>query len=405
MNHVDAQIDPRMHLFMRLLESAPLVLWALDKHGRFTMAEGKGLAALGATEKSWVGRDALEDWKGTEAEDPLRRALAGEELRRNLTLPGPRHYDAWYLPLKDEAGEPNGMLGLALDVTAERERESELRDRLELVEAQRAKIDMFTLAINAAPVTLWMLDPQGKVLLSEGGVLGKLGLKPGESVGLNALEMYRGSPMEESIRQTLTGQQTNTGMEFGPDLYLDTWCVPLREEGTDRMSGILGLSIDSTERAKSERALREKFDVIERQAATIRALATPIIRIWDEILCLPVIGTVDSQRTAEMMNALLQAITREQARFAIVDLTGVDVVDTSTADHLIRLFKAARILGVEGVLCGIQPAVAQTVVALGMDLGEVRTSRTLHDALRWCLSRRSTEKGHANSGAAAPGVG
>jgi len=402
---IDARIDPRMQLFMRLLESAPLLLWELDKQGCFTMAEGKGLAALGATPDSWVGRNALDDWRGTEAEEPLRRALAGEEQRRNLTLPGPRHYDVWYLPIKDQAGEPNGMFGLALDVTAEREREAQLRERLELVEAQRATIDMFRLAVNSAPVTLWMLDPDGKVLLSEGGVLGKLGLKPGESVGLNALEMYRGSPMEESIRQTLAGQQTNTGMEFGPDLYLDTWCVPLREEGTDRMSGILGLSIDSTERAKSERALREKFEVIERQAATIRALATPIIRIWDEILCLPVIGTVDSQRTAEMMNALLQAITREQARFAIVDLTGVDVVDTSTADHLIRLFKAARILGVEGVLCGIQPAVAQTVVALGMDLGEVRTSRTLHDALRWCLGRRSSDKAQASSGAAVPGVG
>jgi rsbT co-antagonist protein RsbR len=136
---------------------------------------------------------------------------------------------------------------------------------------------------------------------------------------------------------------------------------------------------------KTEIELREKLELIERQSATIRALATPIIQIWDDVLCLPVIGTVDSARTADMMQSLLSAIVSEEARYAIVDLTGVEVVDTSTADHLIQLFRAAKVLGVEGVLCGIRPAVAQTVVALGLDLGTVRTTRSLRDALRWCI--------------------
>ena len=87
-----------------------------------------------------------------------------------------------------------------------------------------------------------------------------------------------------------------------------------------------------------EGELREKLALIERQSATIRALATPIIQVWDEVLCLPVIGTVDSARTADMMQGLLDAIVREQARYAIVDLTGVEVVDTSTADHLSSSF-------------------------------------------------------------------
>jgi rsbT co-antagonist protein RsbR len=114
------------------------------------------------------------------------------------------------------------------------------------------------------------------------------------------------------------------------------------------------------------------------------------------VLCLPVIGTVDSARTADMMQALLEAIVRDQARYAIVDLTGVEVVDTSTADHLIQLFKAAKVLGVDGVLCGIRPAVAQTVVALGLELGSVKTMRTLRDALKWCI--RSGGVQHAPSG-------
>jgi rsbT co-antagonist protein RsbR len=377
------------------------VLWSLDKDGKYTSTEGKGLAALGTAPGEWIGRDALEDWKGTAAEDPLRRALAGEELRTTLSIPGPRHYDAWYLPLRDEAGEPNGMVGVALDVTTEREVEAELRLKLATIQAQQARIDLFTRAMNAAPVTVWMLDPEGTILLSEGGILSKLGMRPGETVGLNALDMYRGTPVEDSIRQTLLGENSNTSVEAAPGVFLDTWCTPVRNEA-GKLEGVLGLSLDATERAQKERDLLEKLEIIERQAATIRALATPIIRVWDEILCLPVIGTVDSQRTAEMMSSLLHAITREQARFAIVDLTGVEVVDTSTADHLIRLFKAARVLGVEGVLCGIQPAVAQTVVALGMDLGQVRTVRTLQEALKWCLTMRTMEKAASAAGLSAP---
>jgi anti-anti-sigma factor len=390
-------VDPRLQLFLRLLDTAPLVLWSLDRNGIFTMAEGSGLAALGSKPGEWVGRNCLEEWKGTEAEEPLRRALAGEELRRTLTLPGPLTFDCWYLPIRDAEGQPNGMFGLALDITDDRVRETELRDRLATIEAQRAKIDLFTTAVNRAPVTIWMLDMEGKILLSEGGVLHKLGMKPGETIGLNALEMYRGTPVETSIRETLlSGNDTESSIEAAPGVVLDTWCLPVRAEGSGEMQGVIGLSIDASERTRTERELRQKLEVIERQAATIRALATPIIRVWDEILCLPVIGTVDSQRTADMMSSLLTAIQREQARYAIVDLTGVEVVDTSTADHLIRLFKAARVLGVEGVLCGIQPAVAQTIVALGMDLGQVRTTRTLQEALRWCLARRASEKASTN---------
>ena len=93
-----------------------------------------------------------------------------------------------------------------------------------------------------------------------------------------------------------------------------------------------------------------------------------------------------------MMDALLGAVVREKARFAIVDLTGVEVVDTLTADHIIKLFKSAKVLGVDGVLCGIQPAVAQTVISLGVELGGIRTMRTLQTALRWCMAARERQR-------------
>ncbi len=159
--------------------------------------------------------------------------------------------------------------------------------------------------------------------------------------------------------------------------------------GDGEVHGATGVALDASLRVRVERELRDKVDLVDRQSSAIRALATPVIQVWDQVLCLPVIGTVDSVRTAEMMQGLLESIVREQARYAIVDLTGVEVVDTSTADHLIQLFRAARVLGVEGILCGIRPAVAQTIVTLGLELGSVKTMRSLRDALKWCIVARA----------------
>ena len=106
-----------------------------------------------------------------------------------------------------------------------------------------------------------------------------------------------------------------------------------------------------------------------------------------------------------MMENLLESIVREEARFAILDLTGVAAMDTSTVHHILRIFGAARTLGVEGVLSGVQPAVAQTVVSLGIDLDALRMVRTLHDALAWCLRDRTDGGREARPLAVAPGAG
>jgi rsbT co-antagonist protein RsbR len=377
--------DRRLLLFERVLESAPLILFALDKDGKTMLSEGKGLASLGTKPGEWVGRDALEDFKNTEALPHLKRALAGEEVKVSTALPGPVYHDVWYLPIRDSRGEPDGIMALAIETTKERLIELELRDKLATIEKQRERIELFDRALNTAPLLLWTTDEKGTVTLSEGKGLALMGLAPGEAVGLNALEMYRGTPIEGTLRESLAGEAATVVAEVAPGVFFDSYYMPLTDHA-GRPIGAMGLGIDSSNRLRTERELRDKLELIERQSATIRALATPIIRVWDEILCLPVIGTVDSQRTADMMTGLLESIVAEQARYAIVDLTGVAVVDTTTADHLIKLFKAAKVLGVAGVLCGIQPAVAQTVVALGMDLGDVVTMRTLEEALKWCIS-------------------
>jgi rsbT co-antagonist protein RsbR len=127
--------------------------------------------------------------------------------------------------------------------------------------------------------------------------------------------------------------------------------------------------------------LEEKLDVVEKQKAAIRELSTPIIELWNGVLCLPVVGVVDTFRSTEMTSALLQAIVDKKTRFAIIDITGIDVMDTRTVDHFVRMAKAVKHLGSECALTGLNPHIAQTVVHMGLDLSGIVTHRSLRDAL------------------------
>jgi len=149
----------------------------------------------------------------------------------------------------------------------------------------------------------------------------------------------------------------------------------------------------STEQEKSsayQAQLEEKLATIEKQRAAIRELSTPILEVWDGVLCLPVVGVMDTVRSAEMTTALLEAVVANKARCTIIDITGIDVMDTRTVDHFMRMARAVRLLGAECVLTGINPHIAQTVVQMGIDLTNIITHRTLHEALQQYVERRTS---------------
>ncbi|ADO69749.1 STAS domain-containing protein [Stigmatella aurantiaca] len=137
--------------------------------------------------------------------------------------------------------------------------------------------------------------------------------------------------------------------------------------------------------AASNRDLEEKLTTIERQRMAIRDLSTPIIELWEDILTLPIVGVVDTQRSVEMTERLLHRIVQGKARCVIIDITGVEVVDTMTANHFIKMVKAARLLGAYCVVTGISPMIAQTLVQIGVDLSEIKTLGSLKEGLRECF--------------------
>jgi rsbT co-antagonist protein RsbR len=116
-------------------------------------------------------------------------------------------------------------------------------------------------------------------------------------------------------------------------------------------------------------------------------LSTPVVKLWDGVLALPLIGTLDSARTQVVMESLLQQIVQTGAGIAIIDITGVPTVDTLVAQHLLKTVAAARLMGADCIISGIRPQIAQTIVHLGVELGDVVTKATLADAFSLALMR------------------
>jgi rsbT co-antagonist protein RsbR len=130
---------------------------------------------------------------------------------------------------------------------------------------------------------------------------------------------------------------------------------------------------------------KTREEVIARQQEEMLELSTPVVKLWDGILALPMIGTLDSARTQVVMESLLQRIVETGAEIAIIDITGVPTVDTLTAQHLLKTVTAARLMGADCIISGIRPQIAQTIVHLGVDLAAVTTKATLADAFRRAL--------------------
>jgi len=132
---------------------------------------------------------------------------------------------------------------------------------------------------------------------------------------------------------------------------------------------------------------KAREDIINRQQEELLELSTPVVKLWDGVLALPMIGTLDSARTQVVMESLLQRIVETGSEIAIIDITGVPTVDTLVAQHLLKTVTAIRLMGADCIISGIRPQIAQTIVHLGVELQGVTTKATLADALALALKR------------------
>ncbi len=158
----------------------------------------------------------------------------------------------------------------------------------------------------------------------------------------------------------------------------------------DRLLSIaadFGRIVDALAMHINEYFIAERDEIIERQRAEMMELSTPVVQLWERVLTIPLIGTLDSMRAQEVMENLLNSIVEHSAEVVIVDITGVRVVDTQVAQHLLRTAAAVRLMGAEAIISGISPKIAQTMVELGVDVGEVTTRPSIRAALAEAFRR------------------
>lgn len=151
--------------------------------------------------------------------------------------------------------------------------------------------------------------------------------------------------------------------------------VVLLPDESGQPAAVATLAHDITEQKRLEAALRQAID----------ELSTPVIQLWEGVLALPIVGALDSGRATQMSNTLLETIQARRTRIAVIDLTGVRGLDSATIDHLFRMVRAAALLGSRCVISGMSPDTAQTVASLGLDLGDLRSFRSLEEALRFAM--------------------
>jgi rsbT co-antagonist protein RsbR len=193
-------------------------------------------------------------------------------------------------------------------------------------------------------------------------------------------DIRSGLAEREMAAATRAGRYETEGWRVRKDgsrLWSSISMSPIRDDAGE-VTGYVKVARDLTDR-------REQEQLVQRQRDEILELSTPVIQVWDKVLVLPIIGTLDSARAARLTESLLERIATDQAEVAILDISGVPAIDTDVAQHLLKTVEAARLMGTTSILSGVRPETAQAIVHLGIELGRLRSRNTLQDALQLAL--------------------
>lgn len=297
--------------------------------------------------------------------------------------------------------------GTLFDISNEKDIEQELRTAyLQQCETEQ----LFRAIIDTMPVGVTVMNTKGEFIISNKLILALSGNESGVATEVpanfrtcHADRKTPFAPEEWPTARALYGEtctvEMYTYMEDmpGSGKLLAIEASPMKHPDGTMLA--LAITRDITQQREMEEELlarnrqlamseEEKNQLVTRLRYAIEELSNPILEVWDDILAMPIIGVVDSRRTADMAQRLLAEVSRTQAQWVIIDLTGVEVVDTKTADNLIKLVRKVELIGARCVLTGIRPSVAETVVEIGVDFAGLTTLRNLKHGLQEALQRR-----------------
>lgn len=296
------------------------------------------------------------------------------------------------VPYRDRSGAVVGMVGIAIDITRRKQNEEALRRNQEV---QRALLDTI-------PAMVYLKDRQHRYLLGNRVFADAAGISVDEVEGKTDHDLFLPEEAEAYIaddEQVMATGEPHLGIEEkiteanGRVTWLMVYKAPFHDE-QGRVTGMVGIAFDVTARKEMEEALRrsqaEQQALIEQQAqllATIRQLSTPVLPVAQDALVLPLIGDIDTARSQQIVETLLNSVQRYRAKWAIIDITGVPLVDTAVANHLIQATQGVALLGARTILVGVSPELAQTIVGLGVDLKGLISQSDLRSAIAFVLKR------------------
>ena len=250
--------------------------------------------------------------------------------------------------------------------------------------------EIFRAVVESAPTAMVMINRSGEVVLVNTQAERLFQYSRDELVGkpVDMLVPERFRSQHPAHRAAYFTAPTPRMMGMGRDLYgvrKDGSEVPveigLNPIETSAGSFVLAAVADITERVEREKLL-------ERQRNEILELSTPVMLVWDKVLALPIIGTLDTLRAARLTESLLQKIAVHEAEFVILDISGVPTIDSAVAQNLLKTVQGARLMGADSIISGVRPETAQAMVHLGIDIGALRSRATLRDALQLALKLR-----------------
>jgi rsbT co-antagonist protein RsbR len=373
--------------FRTLIETAPQAIGIITLDGVITYAN--------AAFCSLIGYDALIGAHMTmlhfEEDLPMLQATIQDVMHHGVWhgVVRMRRRDGSAIPvrvnafvIRDDEGQPVAMTGMFEDLTDELQREERLR--------------MFEALVENAPDAIGIADFKGNIIYANAAYQALTGY--GEHlIGMNGFDyipeeehhsaqiaLARLAEGKAAFLETRIRRKDGSIVPVAATMYAQT-----TPDGELRVIGFMR-DISDQKRAEEERfALQQQ--VIEAQRAAIRELSTPLIPISDTAVIMPLVGAIDSTRAQQIIDTLLEGVATYRADMAIVDITGVQVVDTQVANALVRAAQAVRLLGAQVILTGIKPQVAQTLVQLGVNLEGIRTTGSLQTGVRLALTGEATK--------------